>query len=156
MNVNFDNISKNIKENKYGYIGSGSGRLVYDLNNGYVVKKAKNKKGLMQNKTEYNIASTNHSRILARITAVSDDFNYLIMEKADKLKSISEVWKYYDVANFKELFALEEFKSLSNKNDLLVVDLRRLTSWGLVKGKPVIIDFGFTKEVSRLYNPFRI
>ncbi len=154
MNIDFEYISKNIGIKKYQLIGSGSGRLVYDLDNGYVVKMAKNKKGLLQNKAEYQIASANKSRLLAKILAISDDFQYLIMEKAEKIKAMSEVLTYYEVHNFRELFRLEDFKEFTNKHDLLLVDLRRLNSWGVVKGKPVLIDFGFTREVSKYYHLF--
>lgn len=155
MGIDFEYIGKNIENKKYQLIGMGSGRYVYDLGNGYVVKMARNKRGLLQNKAEYQIASANHSRILARIQAVSDDFHYLIMEKADKIREISEVLQYYEVHNFRELFRLEDFKEFTKKNELVLVDLRRLNSWGMVKGKPVIIDFGFTREVSKYYHRFQ-
>jgi hypothetical protein len=154
MGIDFEIIKNNIENKKYHLIGSGSGRNVYDLENGYVVKAARNKRGLVQNKAEYQIASTNPSPVFARIEAVSEDFHYLIMEKAERINSISEVWRYYSVKNHKELFHLEEFHDLAMKNNLLLADLRRSTSWGMIKGKPVIIDFGFTKEVSKYYTLF--
>lgn len=154
MGIDFKYIKKNIEMKKYRLIGSGSGRHVYDLDNGYVVKMAKNRKGLVQNKAEYQIASTNHSHIFARIAAVSEDFLYLIMEKAERIESISEVLNYYHVRNYGELFRLDNFQSVIKENNLLLADLRRRNSWGLVKGKPVIIDFGFTKEVSKYYTLF--
>lgn len=156
MGVDFDNIKTNIDKQKYRLIGSGSGRHVYDLDNGYVVKAAKNRRGLAQNKAEYRIASTDRTRIFARITAVSEDSLYLIMEKADMINSLQEVWSYYHVRNNRELFRLEKFREAMRKNNLLLPDLSRRNSWGKVRGKPVIVDYGFTREVSRFYSPLHM
>lgn len=154
MGIDFEYIKKNIEKKKYQLIGSGSGRHVYDMDNGYVVKSAKNRRGLAQNKAEYQIASTNHSRVFAKIMAVSGDYNLLIMEKADKLKSLGDVLDYYHVRNSRELFRLEDFQIVIKKYNLLIADLRRQTSWGIIRGKPVIIDYGFTREVSKYYTLF--
>jgi len=154
MNFDFDNINMNIKNKTYRLIGVGSGRLVYDMGNEYVVKAAKNKRGIVQNKEEHQIASMVHNNIFAKVIATSEDFNYLIMEKAEKINNISEVWNYYSVKNNRELFELEQFSQLTTKYNLLYHDLFRCNSWGLIKGKPVIIDFGFTKEVMRYYRFF--
>lgn len=154
MAIDFDKIKADIDEHKYSLIGSGSGRNVYDLDNGYVVKSAKNRRGLAQNKAEHEIATNNKSHYFAKIKGVSEDYRFLIMEKADRIKSFSEVWNYYKVRNIRELFQLEDFRDVIIKSGLLTVDLERRTSWGMIKGKPVIIDFGFTREVRRYYNIF--
>lgn len=154
MNVDFDNISMNLKKKSYRLIGVGSGRLVYDMGNEYVVKVAKNKRGIVQNKAEHQITSKAHNNIFAKVIAISENFIYLIMEKAEKIKHVSEVWNYYSVKNNRELFELKEFCDLTTKYNLLYSDLFRANSWGLVKGRPVIIDFGFTKEVVRYYRLF--
>lgn len=155
MGFDFEIIQNNINNNKYQLLGAGSGRYVYDLNNGYVVKAAKNRKGIVQNKAESEIASSDRSHIFAKVLDVSQDFHFLIMEKADRITSFAEVWRYYNVRNNRELFRLEEFRATLKKHNLLPADLHRQTSWGLIKGKPVIIDFGFTKEVSKYYTFFR-
>ncbi|MDD3173009.1 MAG: hypothetical protein PHF63_05025 [Herbinix sp.] len=154
MRIDFEYIKNNIEKRNYNFIGSGSGRHVYDLGNGYVVKMAKNKRGLLQNKAEHEIASTNNSRIFARIVAVSKDYHFLIMEKAEKLRSATEILLYYKVDSFRELFRLNDFKDFTEKYNLVLVDLRRLNSWGMIKGKPVIIDYGFTREVRKYYRIF--
>jgi hypothetical protein len=154
MGIDFAYIKTNIEKKTYRLIGSGSGRQVYDLDNGYVVKTAKNRKGLAQNKAEYQIAKTNHSHIFAKIVAISEDSIFLIMKKAEIVKNISEVWNYYHVKSNRELFRINEFQDLTKKYNLLYPDLRRPSSWGLIKGKPVIIDYGFTREVSKYYTLF--
>lgn len=151
MEADFGQISVNIKNQVYTRIGSGSGRRVYDLGYGYVVKMAKNRKGIAQNETEYQIASADHSRLFAKIPHVSKDFNLLIMEKAERIKDISEVWRYFNVKSNKEFFQLEELKNISSKYDLLLQDLSRSVNWGRINGRPVIIDYGFTRRVKKQY-----
>ena len=153
--VDFDNITQNIKRgNYYTVIGSGSGRIVFDMGNGYVVKMAKNKKGIAQNKAEYQIATADHSDLFAKIVTVSEGYRYLIMEKAKQIRSIAEVWKYFHVNNNRELSRLDLFQNITQKYDLLMGDLYRKTSWGFVKEKLVIIDYGFTRETKKLYRFF--
>lgn len=156
MAIDFKDIKINIEKKTYPLIGTGTGRNVYDLENGYVVKTARNRRGLAQNKAEHQIAASDHSHIFAKVIAVSEDQRYLIMEKAERINSLSEVWGYYHVRNNRELFRLKKFREAYSKNNLLLPDLGRKNSWGKVRGKPVIIDFGFTREVSRYYSPFHL
>jgi hypothetical protein len=154
MLVDFDSISQNINKIKYPLIGSGSGRNVYDLGNGYVVKKARNHKGIAQNEAEYRIYNHSHSELLANIIGLSDDNIYLVMEKAEKLRSMSDVWRYYRVSGPKEFFRSTLFLDAAERYHLLPNDLYRKTSWGMINGKPVVIDYGFTRETRRFYTMF--
>lgn len=154
MRVDFDEIRSNINNRSYRLLGSGSGRLVFDLKNGYVVKMAKNRRGFAQNKAESQIASMNPSNIFAKIIAVSEDFIYLIMEKAERVSSIAYVWRYFNVKSNHELFRLSEFSELKSKYNLLLPDLCRQNSWGSIDGRPIIVDYGFTKEVKKYYSIF--
>ncbi len=147
----FDIIIENIHKGKYPRLGSGSGRVVFDLENGYVIKAAKNRRGIAQNKAECAIAKSDHSNMFAKIIDVSKDYHFVVMEKADRVQSISVVWRYYKVRNNRELSGLDPFKRICSKHELLMSDLYRRMNWGLVKGKPVIIDYGFTKETKKLY-----
>ena len=61
--IDFNEISLNIKRRYYKFIGIGSGRIVYDLENGYVVKIAKNNRGIAQNKTEYEISLSDNTNL---------------------------------------------------------------------------------------------
>lgn len=149
--IDFYQISLNIERQYYKFIGTGSGRIVYELENGYVVKVAKNNKGFAQNKTEYKIALSDNTNLFAKVLAVSENFKYLVMEKAIKISDIYYVWKYFNVRNNKELYRVKELKNISSKYGLLLIDLRRPVNWGLLNGRPVIIDYGYTKEVRRRY-----
>ena len=151
MRVDFEQIKVNIRSGAYASIGSGSGRRVFDLDNGYVVKVAKNKKGFAQNEAEYQISSTSNSVLFAKILQISEDYHMLIMQKAEKINSISEVWKYFNVESNRALYNVGEIRYISSEYNLLMADLYRPANWGKINGKPIIIDFGFTRRVKRRY-----
>jgi len=151
MNSIFNLIMFNIQRGYYKYIGSGSSRDVFDLENGYVVKMARNFAGIAQNKAEYNISNYSDSNLFAKVIKVSNDFNFLIMEKADKIYNISEVLDYFNVRDKKELLHLEELQNIKSNYNLILGDLDRKSSWGIIKRKTVIIDYGFTREVCQRY-----
>lgn len=147
----FRQISRNISKGYYRYIGKGSGRIVYDLGNGQVVKYAKNIKGIAQNIEEYSIALLDDSGLFAKVLKVSDDYRYLIMDKADRVKDISFVWKYFHVRSNKELYQVRKIREIAEKYNLLISDLGRAVNWGQINGKPMIIDYGFTRQVRSRY-----
>lgn len=147
----FKQIMFNLNQGYYNYIGSGSSREVFDLENGYVVKVAKNMAGIAQNQTEYAISYYDNSDLFAKVVQVSDNFYFLIMEKADKVDSISDVFKYFKVSGKKGLFHLKKLQNIKRKYNLVLGDFDRRSNWGIIKGRPVIIDYGFTREVSEIY-----
>jgi len=151
MRVDFDQIKTNIRDGAYKSIGTGSGRRVFDLDNGYVVKVAKNKKGIAQNEAEYQISSTSNSAIFAKILQISEDYHMLIMQRAERINHISEVWKFFNVESNKELYSVGEIRYISSEYNLLMADLYRPVNWGRINGRPVIIDFGFTRRVRKKY-----
>ena len=150
-NVDISTISYNLEMGNYRYIGSGSSRRVYSINNNTVLKEAKNKTGYAQNQAEYQIYTRYRSSLFAPILAISPDFHYLIMRKGDPVRHARVIFHYYDVSNYRQLFHLPIFQQMLEHTDLAVEDLRRLSSWGLIHGQPVLIDYGFTKEVRRKY-----
>lgn len=135
----------------YRYIGSGSARDVFDLGNGYVIKVAKNEAGIAQNRVEYQISSMNSSYLFAKVMQASLNFNCIIMQKADPINNISDILYYFNVRNIAELFSLRELQDIMYRYNLVSNDLCRTSSWGIVKGEPVIIDYGFTREVRSRY-----
>ena len=155
-NFHFDQIISKIQNKTYPCIGSGSARQVYDLENGYVVKVAKNKKGLAQNKAEYKISSVTKSNLFAKIPEASADYYMLIMEKADKIRDITYVWNYFRVRNNRELLQTAELKAISDQHDLLLADLGRPENWGKINARPYIIDYGYTRDVMRNYYSLRL
>ncbi|MDP4180013.1 MAG: hypothetical protein Q8942_02850 [Bacillota bacterium] len=150
-NIDFKQISKNITSGFYKCVGIGSGRIVFDLGNGYVVKVARNYKGIGQNEAEYRISMADDSGLLANITAVSKGLTFLIMDKADRINDISFVWKHFNVKNNQELYQTQKLQEISRSYNLLVWDFGKAVNWGQINGKPIIVDYGYTKEVRRRF-----
>ena len=151
MAIGFNQIMMNITRGFYRSIGSGSGRQVFDLGNGYVIKVANNKAGIAQNKSEYRISYEDHSSLFAKVIEASDDFSLLIMQKADAINDISYIWRYFNVTSKREFFDLKELQSIKRHYNLLLGDFCRRSSWGRINGRPVIIDYGLTREVVERY-----
>lgn len=144
----------NMRQGNYIYIGSGSSRNVFDLGNGYVMKVAKNIAGIAQNKSEYRISLIDSSNLFADVIRVSKGFDILVMRKAYRIKNFSDILDYYKVRSQEELFSLEKFRNIQYKYNLLSGDLSRVSSWGIINGRPIIIDYGFTREVREKYYRF--
>lgn len=153
INNNFDFIllESGLKNREYRYIAEGSGRRVYDLNNGYVVKVAKNPRGTAQNEAEFSISKKSHTKIFSNVLAASKDYRFLIMEKAERIRNIYYVMTYYKVKNVRELYHLKELQEISHDFNLVLRDLGRGSNWGQIDNRPVIIDYGFTMEVRKKY-----
>lgn len=147
----FRKIASNISKGGYRYIGKGSGRVVFDLGNGKVVKAAKNIRGIAQNYEEFRIAMMDNSGLFARIWDVSEDYRFLIMEKAERIRDISQVWDYFRVGNNIELYQISSIRDVADKYNLLINDFGRAVNWGEIDGRPVIIDYGFTRQVRKRY-----
>lgn len=147
MEVDFSQIAFDIKNQAYKCIGAGTGRLVFDFGNGCVIKVARNTRGIAQNKAECKISSVADSSLLARVLNVSEDFRFLIMEKADNIEDISYVWNFFNVRNNDEFNQIQELKDICSKYNLLFWDLGRPVNWGKINGKPVVIDYGYTENV---------
>lgn len=144
-------IMYNLQRGKYRYIGSGSSREVFDLSNGYVIKVAKNKAGIEQNKAEYKISSEDNYNIFAKVIYAISNYKYIIMKKAKKVKSINYVWRYFDVYDKYQFSNLHIIQTIKHKYNLLVSDLARVSSWGIIDDRLQIIDYGFTREVKDKY-----
>lgn len=67
-------------------IGSGSGRIVYDINDERVLKLARNPKGVAQNEEESNIGQDYYTEsIVTKVYEHADDDSWIIAEKAKKV-----------------------------------------------------------------------
>ena len=73
------------------------------------------------------------------------------MRKGDKVNSISQVWKYFNVKNKYQFLNLYEIRSISKKYTLVLSDLNKESSWGIIDGRLQIIDYGYTRVVKDRY-----
>ena len=151
MVSSFSQIKFNLRRGHYRHIGSGSSRDVFDLDNGHVIKVAKSRAGIAQNESEYNISYHDNSGLFAKVIEVSNNFKFLIMEKAGKVYYISDVLEYFKVRSKRQLLNLIEIQEIKRNYNLLLGDFARTSSWGIIDGRPVIIDYGFTREVKERY-----
>lgn len=151
MEVDYESILYEIAQGNYRYIGSGSARRVFDLGNGYVIKIAKNDKGLAQNQVEFMISNKDDSGLFARVMDMSSNGRYLIMERAGHVYDIREVFDYFNVRSERYFLHLTEIQKIVSKYDLVKADLLRPTSWGSIRREIVIIDYGFTHQVRANY-----
>ncbi len=154
MSINFETISEKIRTKSLKPIGRGSGRTVFALDEKSVVKAARNPRGIAQNIAEFDIFSRTKSPILAKIFGISEDGRFLVMERALPAYSMSEIYPHFSVQSSRALLKLPELKELSHNFGLILPDLGRAANWGIIEGKPKILDFGFTKLVKKRYYSF--
>lgn len=151
MKNDYDDIAAKITRRAYKYLGKGSGRRVFDMGNGYVIKVAKNKKGIAQNEAEHKMVLDTEADLFAKVVSASEDFKYVIMEKAERVQRMNYIWKHFNAKNNKEFYQTINLKGISNKYGLTIADFGRASNWGLINGIPVIVDYGLTNTVFKKY-----
>ena len=118
LNINsFAGRMRYAKENLQG-IGSGTGRIVFDIDGEKVLKLAKNQKGIAQNEAEAGAGyydDTQH--IVAKIFNGADDDTWLIAEKAKKVneKRIKELTGIPSLSELYEFLRNYEAQSKGQK-----------------------------------------
>ena len=152
--IHLPDIIANLHNGLYPKLGSGSGRRVYDLQDGSVLKVAKNIRGYAQNQVEAIISEMDDSEQFAKVLLISKDNLYLVMEKAETITDFSQVRNYFKVRTNQELFQLNNLNYIPYKYNLLTSDLCLPANWGFLHGRPVIIDYGFTGRIRRKYYSF--
>lgn len=162
-------------------IGRGSSRIAFEIpyeGRKTVLKIAMNGKGLVQNEEEANLLSDYYVRSLDITIPIIDydessehRVSWVHTEFAEKMKSIKALEKFfggvsiYDITNYLNnrtgelpewIHENEYFSSLQNliiNYNLPANEYTTASNWGLYKGKPVIIDLGFTRRTKELYFP---
>ena len=118
-------------------IGSGTGRIVYLVDNDKVLKLAKNAKGISQNEVESDIGYDHYvENIVANIFDNADDNSWILAEKANKV-------------NEKRIKELTEIPSLSDLRTFIVNEVdRNKGKRNLFHLKQETIDFFWENEFS--------
>lgn len=149
LKFDIDEIRHGIRNGEFKNIGNGTGRSVYDIGEGIVAKNAKNIGGIAQNFTEHAIYSNRCSNIFAKVYTLSHDGEILLMEKAKPLEDMDKLLEHFNACCRKHFASTQLVRYLSRKYKLLPADLCKPGSWGETENGLVLIDYGFTKWVSR-------
>lgn len=98
--INLDSISnsksfKDLPPNLKLLSKRGTTRDVYEYNNNYVLKVAKNKKGLEQNKKEVEILNKYNSPLFPKLEKYDNkNYKYIVIEKVNDFKNYASFYKF--------------------------------------------------------------
>jgi hypothetical protein len=124
---------------KYEMIGHGFNRIVYDLNNGYILKIALSEMGLIGNENEAYLYKNCHKEVQKYLCPVKEyGSGWIIMKKMDSKVplAIPEITKLIEL----------EFKFL--RYGIMPVDLRLANVAFSEDNEMVVIDYGlFTLDL---------
>lgn len=161
-------------------LGEGQGRLVYRLGNGKVLKVAKNDGGIGQNQAEATVCSSSADvvSLFPKTFEQSPAGFWILVEEAQPMTEeafrtlTGLTWKMFwsalkgafsnkasnvtpqDQQNYAQASANQFFARVVKAiRDCGYEpgDIAKLDSWGIVGGKAVIIDSGFTEAVNKTY-----
>lgn len=132
---------------RFTFLGEGISRAVYALNDEYVIKIAKGREGLYQNRVEryvYNHANNTLKSYLCPILWYKP--RMIVMPRAIPLSQITSN-EFVDLKTIRsEPDAYNDLLYLTRKFYLFFEDIEATSSWGLINGVPVLIDYGCTSE----------
>lgn len=153
---------RTLKE-RYEIFGRGSSRTVFVLNDDFVLKAAHNKKGIIQNKFESELyANFANDPVLAKVMYCRSDGRLLIQERA-LIGSVNRIMYettghqaeaiFKKIRNIKFTDQVESFlssiKKMVENYDLDSYDISSFSSWGVIKSRPVLVDYGLSKSIAR-------
>jgi len=179
---NINNFTARIKyvQSHLKRIGSGSARIVYEIDDKHVLKLARNKKGIAQNYVEADWGLHRmYANILPELIETDEDNLWLIVEKANKITKkefekltgveFSEFGNTlrYELAkrdssyvpwdkpeDYEEIIDNEFFHDIIDMSinfDFPSGDFQKISSYGEIDNNPVAVDVGLSKDV---YNEF--
>lgn len=164
LHLNYDEINK-----LFSLIGIGSSRYVYSINNTLILKYAYKKRGIIQCNLEnevYNKCDNICREILCPVIAAQNKI--IVMKKAIPLNYCMNEWGICNALDGNILMYLDEIllkirydkllfhhliSQLCENYNLLYEDLIRISNWGVIDGKLVIIDYGCNKNL--YYNYYK-
>jgi hypothetical protein len=161
-------------------LGEGQGRLVYRIGSGKVLKVAKNDGGIGQNQAEASVCASSADvvSLFPKVFEQSESWFWILVEEAQPMteqafQSLTGIsWRMFwsalkgafsgkasnvtqqDQQNYAQASANQFFARVVKAiRDCRYEpgDIAKLDSWGIVNGKAVIIDSGFTEAVNKAY-----
>lgn len=134
-------------DDRFEYLGEGISRIVYGINDQWVIKIAKGREGLYQNKVELYVfkhCGTRFRKYLCPIVWYRQDM--LVMPRAIPLSKITRCKKVNLKAIRSEPEAFTDLIDFSERFYMLSEDIESTSSWGILNNAPVLIDYGCTDE----------
>ena len=155
MYMEFEKIRKmNIDEinAKFLFLGEGISRVVFAIDDNYVIKVSKGREGLYQNRVEnyvYTHAKAEFRKYLCPIIWTKPDV--IVMPRAIQLSSLTSE-KYIDIKTIRpEISAKRDLLHLAKRFYLYYNDIKSVSSWGIVNNIAMLIDYGCTNEEGDRY-----
>ena len=155
MYMEFEKIRKmNIDEinAKFLFLGEGISRVVFAIDDNYVIKVSKGREGLYQNRVEnyvYTHAKAEFRKYLCPIIWTKPDV--IVMPRAIQLSSLTSE-KYIDLKTIRpEISAKRDLLHLAKRFYLYYNDIKSVSSWGIVNNIAMLIDYGCTNEEGDRY-----
>ena len=148
-------MSKREISNEFRYLGEGGGRIIYVIDNNYVIKLSKSDGGDKQCETEnyiYNDVQENLKKYLCPVVWYKEDM--LIMRKAiplakERREKNKNVFKFFGISNEDRIYS--NTMELIETYDLLYGDVKSLSSWGILDNNIVLVDYGCTNKIYKRY-----
>ena len=142
-------------------IGKGSGRTAYIIGGRsitkFVVKKARNEGGVLQNRKEIELSDKGNCELVPKVFYHSPDYKTIVVPYIKMVESDNQFKKLAGLS-FKKIMKIMNYdKPSSNKiikglryliktEKLWPGDLLSLKKWGVLDGKLIIRDVGMTTE----------
>jgi hypothetical protein len=140
---------------EYKFLGQGASRIVYAINEDYVVKLSKNRTGKYQCRTEYYIYNNIEEEYkIYFCPIVWYKEGMIVMRRAEPFSEIlglkhGSIFEYTSIKRSSEFF--RTIKKIATRYDLLYPDIKAISSWGIFEKKPVLIDYGCTNSLYDKY-----
>jgi len=146
-------------------LGEGSARRAFLLSSKYVLKIARNKKGIAQNEAEVDVYTNPKSKpVVAKVYSSDPEYMWVIADVVQPLHEPDEFdkltgtnWDDFINALMEGLSgrnpgAMDEFTAsvlyTAKQNNLMFGDIEEIGHWGKTPdGRCVLLDYGFTREV---------
>lgn len=146
--------NKKLKK-EYEFLGQGASRMVYGINDDYVIKVSKNRTGKYQCKTEYfiyNDVNSQDKKFFCPVVWYKPGM--LVMMRANSFTKIlgikhGSIFEYTTIKRNSVFF--KNIKKIAKYYDLLYPDIKTISSWGILNNKPVLIDYGCTNSLYDRY-----
>lgn len=151
-------MSNDEKSYKFQYLGQGISRIVYGINDKFVIKVAKNLDGIYQSRVEKYVYKHTDSYLKEYLCPIVwFKPRMIVMLRAENLAYKISSYDYkntpiYDIINFPDKEKLfKDLHRFSKHYNLYYDDILSPSSWGFLNGRPVLIDYGCTDSLDKRY-----